>query len=577
MSSSTPPIIAFELGVGEFRIVTPEAVYQIKVCHDLVEAGAASAAVAEEPVAVPPPDSDSGPFFKEISEELFDKIGRLARKLSVSVEELPNHMAEADLDQTGEQLENAKGQLEEIVKITERASMSIMDTADQIQTDMDQLTQQLDILNELDLIAAGAGLECNGEDVPPGEAPQVTICESAPLRPEFFDKLGELKSFVEKFLPSAAPEGETAGPVAPPPEPAPETEAAPEPEPEPEAAPEPATEMVTVTRFDVDVVFQTLYELCTNESVKDHIKKMREEKAAEFQEDMIAGKLSEMAPDVDEEDGFYNFPIISILKTLYAATANEDFRATLKKMNQTAASIFLDSVLPIEGESVEMEVAVPAAAAAAPEPEPEPAPEPEPVPAAEEAAPEAAPEAPAASGPVCSTDDVRTIQSLIAEIEALSATAGADSAAGGGQVVAAGDSELYTSILTRDRDTIVNTVKMARDLIHNTGGNLTSILESLSFQDLSGQRIMKVVGLINDIQKQLLSILVSVDTKLKVHQDSGEAEVRSEKTEKMAQEEVDKALEKLSGPAEPSELQGPGAENRLDQGAVNDLLAQLGF
>ncbi len=38
MSSTAPPIIAFELGVGEFRIVTPGAVYQIKVCHYLVEA-----------------------------------------------------------------------------------------------------------------------------------------------------------------------------------------------------------------------------------------------------------------------------------------------------------------------------------------------------------------------------------------------------------------------------------------------------------------------------------------------------------------------------------------------------------
>ena len=34
-------------------------------------------------------------------------------------------------------------------------------------------------------------------------------------------------------------------------------------------------------------------------------------------------------------------------------------------------------------------------------------------------------------------------------------------------------------------------------------------------------------------------------------------------------------LEKLA--AEPSEMKGPGAENRLDQGAVNDLLSQLGF
>ncbi len=132
MSSPTPPVIAFELGVGEFRIVTPEAVYQIKVCHDLVEAGVSAEAASG--------GAGGSPFFKEISEELFEQVGRLARKLSVSVEELPDPIPEPNLDQTGEQLENAKGQLEEIVKITERASMSIMDTADQIQADMEQLT-----------------------------------------------------------------------------------------------------------------------------------------------------------------------------------------------------------------------------------------------------------------------------------------------------------------------------------------------------------------------------------------------------------------------------------------------------
>ncbi|MDR1920981.1 MAG: protein phosphatase CheZ, partial [Candidatus Adiutrix sp.] len=135
---------------------------------------------------------------------------------------------------------------------------------------------------------------------------------------------------------------------------------------------------------------------------------------------------------------------------------------------------------------------------------------------------------------------------------------------------------LYTSILTRDRDTIVKTVNMANNLIRQTGTSLTHILETLSFQDLSGQRIMKVVALIGDIQMQLLSILVSANAKMKAHQaDGGGAPIEAEKTEKLAREEVDKALEKVSAGA--SSLMGPGAEARLDQGAVNDLLAQLGF
>ncbi|MDR2422585.1 MAG: protein phosphatase CheZ, partial [Deltaproteobacteria bacterium] len=100
---------------------------------------------------------------------------------------------------------------------------------------------------------------------------------------------------------------------------------------------------------------------------------------------------------------------------------------------------------------------------------------------------------------------------------------------------------------------------------------------ALSFQDLSGQRIKKIVNLISEIQVQLLSLLVSVDSKIKAHKDSPAKPRPKEEADKVAQAEVDRMLEKLGGGGEPSELKGPGAENRLDQGAVNDLLAELGF
>lgn len=549
MNSSTPPVIAFELGVGEFRIVTPDAVYQIKVCRDLVEAAGCD---GEKAVAGGPgqgPDQD-GPrpesFFQEISEELFDKIGRLARKLSVSVEELPTQLDAPNLDQTDQQLENAKGQLEEVVKITEKASMTIMDTADSIQTDMDALRSQLDILQKLDLMAdPGQPNAPSNADLP---SPQVNIYNKPLADPAFFAKLGELRLFVESLLDQSEADAASAGP--PPAEEAAET-------PPPQAA----SQTIMVTRFDVDVVFQTLYELCTNESVKEHIKAMREARHAAFNTEAVADQLSELAPTVDEEDGFFNFPITAVLKSLYGATSSEEYRLTLKKMNQTAASIFLDSVLPIEGETTEVEVPLEAAS--------------EPAPAAE-AAPE--PETPAVGGAEargCSLDNLRTILDMTAEIERLSA-APDEPIPDDGEVRAAEGGQLYTSILTRDRDTIVATVNMAHTLIRQTGDHLTRILEALSFQDLSGQRIMKVVSLIGDVQMQLLSILVSVNAKLKVHQESGVLEAKSAAAEKMAQAEVDKALEKMSV-GDSSNLLGPGADTRLDQGAVNDLLAQLGF
>lgn len=546
MSSSTPPIIAFELGVGEFRIVTPEAVYQIKVSPDLVEAGQSA------PTAGPEADSGGEPsFFREISEELFDKVGRLARKLSVSVEELPSQLDAPDLDQTDQQLENAKGQLEEVVKITEKASMTIMDTADHIQTDMDQLKNQLDILQQLDLMTVPSA-EAIGP--PGGEMPRLAIADRPPANPELMEKLSQLKDFIDNLLaspgmPASAPEPATEAP-------------APPPAPEPIAPPQ----VISVTTFNVDVIFQTLYEFCTNESVKDHIKVMREAQNTAFNTQEVADTLSELAQTLEEEDGAYNIPIPAILKALYAATASEEFRGTLKKMNQTAASIFLDNVLPIEGETREIEVpsgAEPAPAVSAPAPPP-----------VEGAV--VPPDSPDLEGRFCSLGDLQALQALAAEIELLARNSepGSAETPAPAPLEAGEPPAIYTSILTRDRDTIVNTVHLAHELIQQTGRHLTRILEALSFQDLSGQRIMKVVALLSEVQMQLLSILVSVNAKIKVHKESGPEEVSQGKAEALAQEEVDKALEKVSASAS---LLGPGAESRLDQGAVNDLLAQLGF
>ncbi|MDR3154815.1 MAG: protein phosphatase CheZ, partial [Deltaproteobacteria bacterium] len=318
------------------------------------------------------------------------------------------------------------------------------------------------------------------------------------------------------------------------------------------APPEPAAPAERVV-FSLDEVFQTLYEFCTNEAVKEHIKKMRSDAAGGgFDEAGAAASLSELAASVGEDDGFYNFPIPDLLKRLYTHTASEENRTTLKKMNQTAGTIFLDQVLPVAGQKAE----APAPAAA-------PAPQ-------ESAA------GPPASGPAAAVKSALAgLQAALGELEGLAAAGALPAAAGAEGAAAAPAAGAYTSILTSDRDAIVAAVESSEKLIRNTTRHLTKIMEALSFQDLSGQRIKKIVGMISDIQVQLLSMLVAVDTKIKAHHDSPEQRPPKEETEKFAQAEVDKMLEKLS--AEPSELKGPGAENRLDQGAVNDLLSQLGF
>jgi chemotaxis regulatin CheY-phosphate phosphatase CheZ len=102
--------------------------------------------------------------------------------------------------------------------------------------------------------------------------------------------------------------------------------------------------------------------------------------------------------------------------------------------------------------------------------------------------------------------------------------------------------------------------------------SVNSIIEALSFQDLSGQTIYRIVRLLTDFQIQLLAMVVSFGSKIKAK--TTDEKVTSDQSEKMAQEEVDKALSTLGvGDAE-SEAEEAA---KLDQDSVNNLLESMGF
>ncbi|MDR1608352.1 MAG: protein phosphatase CheZ [Deltaproteobacteria bacterium] len=537
--TKSPPVIGFELGVGEFRIVTPQAIYNIRVIPELVKANTdlgvlspvarlVSDKPAPPPAQTPPATSSLGvtaepAFFQEISEELYERIGQLARQLSISVTEIPDNAP--SLSQTGADLEDAKGQLAEVVEITEKASMTIMDVADQIQEDMESLTKQMSVLTNLESLLEKPSAE-------------ISTAQSSSAYEAFVAGFGDLKAALAGFQ---AEEGQLS--------PEPPVAAAPPAsvEPAPIEEPSPAAEPTMLVQFDLDAIFQTLYEFCTNESVKAHIKTMRAtSQAGGFHNENILKALSDLALTLENDEGFYNVPIPGLLKILYSnATAEED-KSTIKKMNQTASSIFLDGNLPVEGHLEEVApLQVAEVEVVAEEPE---------EPASEEASPalSSSQDGPQSTHP----------KAIIAQLETLLPN-----------LRSSGES--FVAIPKTDRDAIVQAVASSDVLIKNTTGHLTRILEALSFQDLSGQRIKKIVNLISEIQVQLLSLLVSVDSKIKAHKDAPSQPRPKEETDKVAQAEVDRMLEKLN--AEPSTLKGPGADNRLDQGAVNDLLAELGF
>ncbi|MEW6427824.1 MAG: hypothetical protein AB1568_07300 [Thermodesulfobacteriota bacterium] len=122
--------------------------------------------------------------------------------------------------------------------------------------------------------------------------------------------------------------------------------------------------------FDLDVVFQTLYELCTNEQVKGHISKARQNRDSFFDLpvflDSMTAKLAGMEPD---GDNFFNVPMADVLQALADSCREKPIVNLLKKMDASQADIFLDGFLPLEAPPTE-EVAVEAGPADLPPPPP---------------------------------------------------------------------------------------------------------------------------------------------------------------------------------------------------------------
>ncbi|MDH5297640.1 MAG: protein phosphatase CheZ [Desulfobulbaceae bacterium] len=85
-----------------------------------------------------------------------------------------------------------------------------------------------------------------------------------------------------------------------------------------------------------------------------------------------------------------------------------------------------------------------------------------------------------------------------------------------------------------------------------------AIIPACSFQDITGQRVRKVVELIRGIEKRILEMMVSSGIKLK---EKGEG-----KDDYQIEDDASRAVELLKGP-----------DSSVSQGSIDDLLASLGL
>ncbi len=109
------------------------------------------------------------------------------------------------------------------------------------------------------------------------------------------------------------------------------------------------------------------------------------------------------------------------------------------------------------------------------------------------------------------------------------------------------------------------------EINNQLGDDLTTLLTILSFQDITGQRIKKVVEALNKIEKSVVKLYVSSGLIMEGAVKNPHKDVQT------LQDEARKAVEDFrQNRRVSSELKGPDA-NGFSQNAIDDMLAQLGM
>ncbi|MEA2084343.1 MAG: protein phosphatase CheZ [Thermodesulfobacteriota bacterium] len=527
MTTEKIPEVNLEIYSGFLRIAAEDVVYNItvlethesgvaKVVDKIIDAERQDDDFVPEPQVAEmaedtqelPDDPGCDEFYKSVSNNLYNDIGSLAKNLTSTIMDLPaedRRTKRADLDDADEKIEDAKSELRNIVKMTEKATMEIMDHVENVQG------QTRDVKNLLALL----------KDHSAFQKPVESELKKALEESSVVAKVDELKKTVVKAQKIISAIHEEAG-------------AAPEQPTEPQVK----TEKRTRFLFPLDVIFQTLYELCTNETVKTHITTARAKAEEIFNSDVfydsVSPKIAELNPD---EDNFYQVPMTDLFTSLGDACGDKGTINLLKKMDSGQNSIFLDMSLPLEvPPTEEVEIEVPSDKAEAPP-------------------------APSATKPDPRIDNLsKILEESLALIDDMS-TITAES-----EPLAKLDTQSLMTI--EDQAEIFEKIEKSFGIADSIQSVVTKITQALSFQDLSGQRILKIIKLLTDFQIQLVAMVVSFGSQLK-HKKQNKS-ITIEESKALAQKDVDSYIDTMTGA-------GDEEERELDQSAVNQMLENLGF
>ncbi|MDI6853749.1 MAG: hypothetical protein QME75_09135 [Deltaproteobacteria bacterium] len=446
--------------------------------HFEIKADLPASGLAGEAPAAGDSDNDPGlagqaAYYRQISQEIYEGLGRLAKEINLSIQDLSlEEIVQTNTTSPGERLEQVRSQVADVLEMTEKATLNILNLVEHIQEDCVKVQGQLAHL-----------AEGNGGAKDPSEE---TAAADRPATAPWSALMAQAKALDEKIK-------EESGNSRP---------------------PGPARRQVALAD-----VLQLLLEFCGTEAVKPHLKTVLAQKETFF--DMAAAEqaLTRLAGETPTEDGFYEFPVDRVLTILQENCLDERVKELFAKLLASAGKIFSTPTLPLECRSED--------AVAAPPPQPELA---------------------------------ALWQEFFENLQTLEAS---------------NQDGLLCRPFAPEED-LHETAQEALTIVERIHASLSRITEALAFQDLSGQRLLKILNILRQLQVQVLSLLVAAGDKLKVNPEGRKVTFTPGKLS--AQEELNRMINTCTPSTENlGASKPPLAEQPLDQDAINELLTGMGF
>jgi chemotaxis regulatin CheY-phosphate phosphatase CheZ len=223
----------------------------------------------------------------------------------------------SQIESPGEHLDQARIQVNDVLEMTEKATLNILDLVEQIREDCEDVRQQ--IIN----------LSAHGDEWAAPSAPGGWGEETKALMAEILAQGEELNRQLQAQSVDAPPA---------------------------------ATEAGSSLHFPLAEVLQIVLEFCGNEALKQHLKAVIAKQGEIFSTPDVEGAIAKLAATQPEEDGFSQLPVEEVLKILQGACQDNRFKDLFTKMLGSAGKLFPMPVLPLEGHPVEAAPAPPPAA-----------------------------------------------------------------------------------------------------------------------------------------------------------------------------------------------------------------------